>query len=175
MFGGGVDSAAAHSTHWQRAGSSRLRSEIEENTFVKYLSIYHSTPRTLSPEAMADMQGLVEESFRSGTLVLTGGLLPVKNGGARVRASGGQITIDGLSTEAKELTGGQPTVTDGPFIESKEVIGGYWMIQVKSKAEAIEWASRCPGLDNEVIEIRQVHEMSDFPPDVQKAAGHNPT
>jgi hypothetical protein len=61
-------------------------------------------------------------------------------------------------------------VTDGPFIETKEVLGGYWMIQVSSKQEAIEWASRCPGGDNEVIEIRQVQEMSDFPADVQKAA-----
>jgi hypothetical protein len=64
----------------------------------------------------------------------------------------------------------KPIVTDGPFAEAKEVLGGYWMIQVKSKAEAIEWAKRCPGGDNEIIEIRQVQEMEDFPQDVQKAA-----
>jgi hypothetical protein len=62
-------------------------------------------------------------------------------------------------------------VTDGPFGEAKEVLGGYWMIQVKSKEEAIEWASRCPASDNEVIEVRQVQEFADFPADVQKAAG----
>jgi hypothetical protein len=61
-------------------------------------------------------------------------------------------------------------VIDGPFIEAKEVIGGYWMIQVKSKEEAIEWASRCPASGNEVIEVRQVQEFSEFPEDVQKAA-----
>jgi len=61
-------------------------------------------------------------------------------------------------------------VTDGPFIETKEVVGGYWMIEVKSKAEAVEWASRCPASENEVIEVRQVQEMSDFPPDVRQAA-----
>ena len=61
-------------------------------------------------------------------------------------------------------------MTDGPFTEAKEVIGGYWMIQVKSKEEAIEWASRCPASDNEVIEVRQVQEFSDFPADVQEAA-----
>jgi hypothetical protein len=66
--------------------------------------------------------------------------------------------------------GGKPKVTDGPFTEAKEVIGGYWMIEMKSKEEAIEWAKRCPASENEVIEIRQVQEMSDFPPDVQKAA-----
>ena len=65
---------------------------------------------------------------------------------------------------------GKPTVTDGPFIEAKEVLGGYWMIQVKSRQEAIEWAKRCPGSDNETIEIRQVMEMADFPPDVKEAA-----
>jgi hypothetical protein len=67
------------------------------------------------------------------------------------------------------FTGGKATVTDGPFIETKEVLGGYWMINVKSKQEAVDWASRCPGSDNEVIEVRQVHELSDFPPDVQEA------
>ena len=65
-------------------------------------------------------------------------------------------------------------MTDGPFAEAKEVLGGYWMIQVKSKAEAVEWASRCPASDNEVIEVRQVQEMSDFPPDVQEAAAGFP-
>jgi hypothetical protein len=66
--------------------------------------------------------------------------------------------------------GGKPKVTDGPFAEATEVLGGYWMIQVKSKEEAIQWATRCPASNNEVIEIRQVQEMADFPADVQKAA-----
>lgn len=51
------------------------------------------------------------------------------------------------------------------------MLGGYWMIQVKSKEEAVEWASRCPASDNEIIEVRQVQEFSDFPADVQEAAG----
>jgi hypothetical protein len=65
-------------------------------------------------------------------------------------------------------------VTDGPFAEAKEVVGGYWMIQVKSREEAIEWAKRCPGSGNEVIEVRQVQEFADFPQDVQKAAAGFP-
>jgi hypothetical protein len=68
------------------------------------------------------------------------------------------------------FSGGKAKVTDGPFAEAKEVIGGYWMIQVRSKEEAVEWASRCPASDHETIELRQVMEMSEFPPDVQKAA-----
>jgi hypothetical protein len=81
------------------------------------------------------------------------------------------LALDGLHSPAAgarvSFAGGKPKVTDGPFVEAKEVIGGYWMIQVKSKEEAIEWASRCPASENETIEIRQVQEMSEFPPDVQ--------
>ena len=77
---------------------------------------------------------------------------------------------EALQNAGVSFAGGKPKVSDGPFAEAKEVIGGYWMIQVKSKEEAIEWATRCPGSDNEILEIRQVHEMSDFPTDVQEAA-----
>ena len=91
-----------------------------------------------------------------------------------LQKAGVLLALDGLhppSTGARvSFPGGRPKVTDGPFAEAKEVIGGYWMIEVKSKAEAVEWAKRCPAGENEVIEIRQVQEMSDFPADVQKAA-----
>lgn len=82
--------------------------------------------------------------------------------------------LDGLHPPSMgarvSFSGGKPTVTDGPFPETKEVLGGYWMIEVNSKDEAIEWARRCPASDNEVIEIRQVQEFADFPAEVQKAA-----
>ena len=65
---------------------------------------------------------------------------------------------------------GKPIVTDGPFADAKETLGGYWMIQVNSREEAIDWAKRCPASDNEIIEIRQVQELKDFPADVQAAA-----
>jgi hypothetical protein len=88
--------------------------------------------------------------------------------------AGALITLDGLHPASKgarvAFKRGKPTVTDGPFVEAKEVIGGYWMIQAKSKEEAVQWARRVPAADGDVIEIRQVFEMSDFPPDVQKAA-----
>jgi hypothetical protein len=95
-----------------------------------------------------------------------------------LQKAGVLLALDGLhppSTGARvSFAGGKPKVTDGPFAEAKEVVGGYWMIQVKSRAEAIEWASRCPGSDNEIIEVRQVHEFSDFPADVKEAAGKFP-
>ena len=91
-----------------------------------------------------------------------------------LQAAGVLITCDGLhppSTGARvSFAGGEPLVMDGPFTEAKEVLGGYWMIDVKSREEAIAWAKRCPASANEIIEIRQVQEMADFPPDVQKAA-----
>ncbi len=84
------------------------------------------------------------------------------------------LALDGLHSTSKgarvSFAGGKPTITDGPFSEAKEVIGGYWLIQAKSKEEAVEWASRCPADDGNVIEVRQVYEMSDFPPEVQAAA-----
>jgi hypothetical protein len=91
-----------------------------------------------------------------------------------LQKAGVLLALDGLhppSTGARvTFPGGKPKVTDGPFAEAKEVLGGYWMIQVKSREEAIEWASRCPASENEIIEVRQVQEMEDFPPDVQEAA-----
>lgn len=104
------------------------------------------------PKAVAAMMKYNQELQKAGVLLALDGLHPPSTG-ARV-----------------SFAGGKPVVTDGPFPEAKEVIGGYWMIQVKSREEAIEWAKRCPGSNNEVIEIRQVHEFADFPADVQKAA-----
>lgn len=63
-------------------------------------------------------------------------------------------------------TGGKRLMTDGPFAETKELLAGFWMIQAKSRAEALEWASRIPFTDGEVVEVRQVFEASDFPADV---------
>jgi hypothetical protein len=109
-----------------------------------------------SAEAVAAMMTFNEDLQKAGVLLALDGLHPPSMG-ARV-----------------SFKGGKPQVSDGPFAESKEVVGGYWMIQVNSKDEAIAWATRCPGYDNEVIEIRQVQEMSDFPPDVQEAARQFP-
>jgi hypothetical protein len=106
----------------------------------------------LDPERVASMMKFNESLQKAGVLLALDGLHPPSMG-ARV-----------------SFSGGKPKVTDGPFAEAKEVLGGYWIIQVKSKAEAIEWASRCPATDNEVIEIRQVQELADFPADVQEAA-----
>src|SRR5262245_57507050 len=116
---------------------------------------YENAPPGAVPDAaaVAAMAKYNESLSKAGVLLALDGLHPPSMG-ARV-----------------SFSRGKPTVTDGPFPEAKEVLGGYWMIQVTSKQEAIDWALRCPASDNEMVEIRQVQEMADFPPDVQKAAG----
>ena len=85
------------------------------------------------------------------------------------------LSLDGLTPPAKaarvKFAAGTPKVVDGPFTEAKEMVGGYWMIQVKSKAEAVEWAKRAPMLDGDVIEVREVQDISEWPEEVRKAAG----
>ena len=77
-----------------------------------------------------------------------------------LQKAGVLLALDGLHPPSMgarvSFPGGKPKVTDGPFAEAKEVIGGYWMIEVKSMNEAVEWAKRCPAGENEVIEIRPV-------------------
>jgi hypothetical protein len=105
-----------------------------------------------SAEAVEAMMKYNEELKKAAVLVALEGLHPP--------ASGARVSFKG----------GKPTVIDGPFAEAKEVLGGYWMIDVRSREEAIEWARRCQASEDHVIEIRRVHEMSEFPEDVQKAA-----
>ena len=105
------------------------------------------------PQALFEAIGkLGEEAAKAGKMVSMGGLKRTADG-ARIRINNGKLTI-----------------TDGPFTEAKEVIGGFWMIEVASRAEAIEWARKCPATANEMIEIRQVQEMADFSEEVQQAA-----
>jgi len=85
------------------------------------------------------------------------------------------LALDGLQPTAKgariRFAGGKASVTAGPFPDSREVLGGYWMIQVNSKDEAIAWAKRCPAPEGEMIEIRQVFEAADFGPEVAREEG----
>lgn len=103
-----------------------------------------------SAEAVAAMSRYNEELQKAGVLLSLDGLHPPGEG-ARI-----------------QFGDGGATVTDGPFAEAKEVVGGYWLIQARSKAEAVEWAKRCPG-ENCTIEVRRVFEMEDFPQEVQDA------
>lgn len=105
-----------------------------------------------SPEAVSKMMEYNKSLQKAGILLALDGLLPPSTA-SRV-----------------SFPGGRATVTDGPFAEAKEAIGGYWIIQVRSREEAIEWAKRAPMSENEIIEVRQIQEISDFPADVQKAA-----
>jgi hypothetical protein len=96
------------------------------------------------PEAIRQMGAYNEQLQKAGVLLALDGLTPPS---AATRVS--------FST-------GKPLVTDGPFAETKEVVGGYWMIKVASRGEAIAWARRCPAGAGDVIEVRQVFEPGDF-------------
>jgi hypothetical protein len=82
------------------------------------------------------------------------------------------LGLDGLQPSSKgarvKFSEGKATATDGPFTEARELIGGYWMWQVKSKDEAIEWVKRCPAEDGDTIEIRQIFDPADFGPDMEQ-------
>jgi hypothetical protein len=106
-----------------------------------------------SEEGLAAMAKFNEEMVKAGVMLDGNGLQPSSKG-ARVRFQAGKLGE----------TGNKRTVIDGPFAETKELVAGYWIIQVKSKAEAIEWIKRCPNPHSEEseIEIRQLFEMEDF-------------
>jgi hypothetical protein len=99
-----------------------------------------------SEELLAAMAKFNEEMVKAGVMLDGNGLQPSSKG-ARVRFSGDKRTV-----------------TDGPFAETKELVAGYWILQCKSLAEAIEWIKRCPNPHQEggEIEIRQVFELEDF-------------
>ena len=114
-----------------------------------------------SAELIAAMDRFNQEMVEAGVMLAGEGLHP--------SSRGARITFHG---------GGKRTVTDGPFAETKELIAGFWLIQVRSREEAIEWASRCPNPhgpgETAQIEVRQVYELSDFPAELQDAAGNEP-
>jgi hypothetical protein len=114
------------------------------------------------------------ESAKPGTVPEAKAVEAMMKYNESLQKAGVLLALDGLHPPSMgarvSFEAGKPKVTDGPFAEAKEVLGGYWMIQVKSREEALEWAKRAPMSDNEIIEVRQVQEMADYPPDVQKAA-----
>jgi hypothetical protein len=112
------------------------------------------------------------ENAKPGTLPDLKAIEVMRKYNEQLQKAGVLLALDGLTPPSMgarvTFKSGKSRVTDGPFTESKEVVGGYWMIQVKSREEALEWASRIPGSDNEMVEVRQVMEITDFPADVQE-------
>jgi hypothetical protein len=120
---------------------------------IHYPKVYENAKPGWVPDFkdMEEMGKYNEELGKAGVLLALDGLTPPSTMNARVT-----------------FKDGKPKVTDGPFPETKEVVGGYWIIQVKSREEALEWASRIPGKDNEMVEVRRMFEMTDFDPETQK-------
>jgi hypothetical protein len=112
---------------------------------------------TPSAEAVEEMGRYNQELRKAGMLLALDGLRPPSDGAS--------VVFEGR---------GESRVVDGPFAESKELVGGYWIIQARSSEEAIEWARRCPG-EHCRVEVRPIFEMQDFPPDVREAIDYDPS
>ena len=106
----------------------------------------------LTVEAVSEMTRFNEELTKAGVVLAMDGLTPPS------------------ASASVTYSGGKPSVTDGPYAEAKEVVGGYWILETKSKEEALEWASRAPMNDGDRIEVRQIAEMEDYPEEIQQAA-----
>jgi hypothetical protein len=119
---------------------------------VEALEKWNAAP---NKEVVTLMRKFNEEMTKAGVLLSAEGLHATSKG-TRIR-----------------VTGGKSIATDGPFAEAKEVIAGFWIIQVRSKEEAIQWANRCPLPEGGLIEIRQVFENTDFPPELQKKSAQS--
>jgi len=138
-----------------RTGLASFDYQVKGAADVRFMMIVKADKRTEAgelptPQDLAAMGKFNEELIKAGVLLDAAGL-QASSKGARV-----------------SFGGGKPTVIDGPFAETKELIAGYWLIQVKSKQEAIEWARRAPNPYGEGkeghIELRQLFEMEDFTP-----------
>jgi hypothetical protein len=119
---------------------------------------YESAPADAmpSPEAVGAMDRYNAELMKAGVVLSMEGLHPPSTG---VRVT---------------FKDGKPILRDGPFAEAKEVVGGFWLIEVKSRDEAIAWAKKIPGDESMTVEVRQVQEWEDFTPEVQAAAPNEP-
>jgi hypothetical protein len=134
---------------------NQLRPKIKGETAMRFMAIVKANKDSEagvlpSKELLSAMGKFNEELVKAGVLLAAEGLQPTSKG-AKVKFSGTKRTV-----------------VDGPFAESKELIGGFWLLQVKSKEEAIEWIKRSPSpFEGECeIEIRQVFEACDFPAEI---------
>ena len=126
---------------------------------MKYMLIMRATDEAYAAFKDVDFNEIIESMGRFNDEMITAGVL---------------VAAEGLDDASKgvvvDYSSQPPVVTDGPYGETKELFGGFWILDVASREEAIEWAKRAPMGDNEIIEVRQVQEMEDFSPEVQKAA-----
>ncbi len=116
---------------------------------------YESAYPTEMPaaDAVREMMKYNQSLVDAGVLLACEGLHPP--------SAGKRVTWPG---------GGKPVITDGPFSEAKEVLGGFWIIRADSLEEAAAWAARCPCDENATVEVRRIQDMEDFPADLREAA-----
>ncbi len=126
---------------------------------MRYIAMVKATPQSESgegpsPELAANMQTFNEDLAKAGILLAAEGLYP--------SSYGTRITY----------SGGKPSVTDGPFAETKELVGGFWLVEVKSREEAIAWFTRVPFDRDEQIELRRIFDADEFMAEMEARAAH---
>lgn len=125
---------------------------------MRFMMIMHPDPKAYDGDGLPDVESVEKMTVYNKALAAAGVLL----------------SADGLHGPREgfrvRFAGGRATITDGPFSESKEVIGGYWIIQCRSREEAVEWARRIPGGERDMVEVRQLFDMDEFPQEVRDAA-----
>ncbi|MEZ5312331.1 MAG: YciI family protein [Thermoanaerobaculia bacterium] len=123
---------------------------------IMFPDVYRNAKAGWTPDlaSIESMRKYNEELGRAGVLQALDGLTPPATMSARVT-----------------FRDGKSTVTDGPFTEAKEIVGGFWIIDVKSREEALDWAARIPGSENEMVEVRRLFDVTDFPAEVQERLG----
>jgi hypothetical protein len=124
---------------------------------MRFMMMFPKTYENAKPGWVPDLKGIEnvrkynKQLEKAGVLLALDGLTPPSTMSARVTFKSGKSKVNG-----------------GPFTEAKEVVGGYWVIDVKLREEVLEWASRIPGRDNEMVEVRRLFDITDFPADVQE-------
>ena len=114
----------------------------------------HEAGAMPSAELVANMGAFNQQLAKAGVLLAADGLYP-SSAGLRIKYSGSKANV-----------------TDGPFAETKELIGGFWLVQVKSREEAIEWFTRCPFENDEEIELRRIYDAEDFVAAMEAPGAH---
>jgi hypothetical protein len=112
------------------------------------------------------LTGQAAQDYENGRMPTQDEIAQMMKYNEELANAGVMVGGDGLHPTSRavriEAASGKPKVTDGPFAESKELIGGFWLWKVDSKEEAVEWASRCPLSEGDVLELRQIFDVEDF-------------
>lgn len=121
---------------------------------MKYMLIMRATDKALEASKEIPFEEMIEAMGRYNESLIKAGVM-----------AGGDGLTDAAEGVVVDFSSEPPFVTDGPYGETKELFNGFWILEVSSKEEAVEWATRCPLGPGSKLEIRRIHGVEDFPQD----------